>query len=465
VRYTILRDGRQFGPYSLEEIQQYLAEGRLIRTDLAWATEMPQWLPLSAVAGGPKPSLVENPVSFGATLAAATPSVFVVPALLAINVLVFTLMVTQGVSPISPTIRNLLEWGADYGPLTLGGHQWWRVIASTFEHIGLIHLAFNMYVLYRGGMLMERLFGNFGFLVLYLISGIGGSLASLAWHPQLVSAGASGAIFGMYGGLLAFLVLQRHTVPATTVKSLANMGLTFVALNLILGFLKSGVDVAAHIGGLFAGFVAGLLLTQPLGGVSLPSKLFRAALVLVLGGAAALWGVLALSDAAVPQVQAVETRPAAQAMSPRPLEKTESAPAVATAWEFTRDETLPCLMRQADEGDLSRGRVVVGQSKEGLAILLAKGRWNTQASSVGVDFLDGEILTLSTAKVDTDDGGYFLMAILDPDAQPAFLRKLSSMRGLRITFSDGLEADWNLGASGVAEAVQKLEVCVSGAGQ
>jgi rhomboid protease GluP len=98
--------------------------------------------------------------------------------LIALNVLVFVVMVLQGVSVVSPTADSVLKWGADYGPLTLRG-QWWRMVVSTFLHFGIIHLLFNMFVLFNIGLFMESLAGRVAFLVLYLVCGLGGSAASL----------------------------------------------------------------------------------------------------------------------------------------------------------------------------------------------------------------------------------------------------------------------------------------------
>ena len=181
--------------------------------------------------------------------------------LIALNVLVFLVMVLQGVSVFNPTADSVLRWGADYGPLTLHG-QWWRMVVSTFLHFGLIHLLFNMFVLFSIGLFMESLAGRVPFVVLYLVCGLGGSAASLAWHPSIVSAGASGAIFGLYGALLGFLVRHRGSIPAESLASLRKGALTFIGYNLLYG-LRPGVDMAAHLGGLATGFVLGLFLIQP----------------------------------------------------------------------------------------------------------------------------------------------------------------------------------------------------------
>lgn len=181
--------------------------------------------------------------------------------LIALNVLVFLMMVLRGVPVFSPTAHSVLGWGADYGPLTLHG-QWWRMVVSTFLHFGLIHLLFNMFVLFSIGLFMEGLAGRVPFVALYLVCGVGGSAASLAWHPAIVSAGASGAIFGLYGALLGFLVRHRGSIPAESLASLRKGALTFIGFNLLYG-LRPGVDMAAHLGGLATGFVIGLFLIRP----------------------------------------------------------------------------------------------------------------------------------------------------------------------------------------------------------
>src|SRR5499425_2958094 len=138
------------------------------------------------------------------------PRIAVTSVLLGLNVAVFGLMLAGGVHPMTPNIDSLIQWGANYGPKTTNG-EWWRMFTAMFLHIGLLHLLFNMVALWNVGGFMERVLGPAGFLVLYLLSGLLGSVASVAWNPFVVSAGASGAIFGLYGGLLAFLVQHRDT--------------------------------------------------------------------------------------------------------------------------------------------------------------------------------------------------------------------------------------------------------------
>ena len=172
---------------------------------------------------------------------------------------VFVAMVLQGVGLFSPSIDGLIAWGANFGPRTLDGEVW-RLLSSVFLHIGLIHLAFNLYVLTITGPFVERLYGSPRYLALYLASGTLGSLASVAWHGLRVSAGASGAIFGIYGALLAFLVRQRSRVPMAALRELRQGTLAFLGFNLVFGLVIDGIDMAAHVGGLAAGFGIGLVL-------------------------------------------------------------------------------------------------------------------------------------------------------------------------------------------------------------
>jgi rhomboid protease GluP len=198
-----------------------------------------------------------------------------------LNVAVLALMVLSGVSPFSPTGEHLLNWGANFGPYTLGG-EWWRLLTSTFVHIGIIHLALNMQCLWRLGNLTERLFGNWAFLLLYILSGLGGSIVSLWWNPNTIGAGASGAIFGIAGGLAVFLCLTKLPVPRAVIQGALTSTLLFVGYNLLYGFTSSGIDNAAHIGGLVTGAVVGALLSRPLPPSKTHSRLRNSAVAIGL---------------------------------------------------------------------------------------------------------------------------------------------------------------------------------------
>lgn len=182
---------------------------------------------------------------------------YVTYGLIAINILVFILMVMDGAGLIIPD-NNLvyLKWGSDFGPLTLSG-DYWRLVTNIFIHFGIIHLLMNMYCLYIIGGYLEPMLGRVKFIAAYFCTGILASLTSLWWHSEPVnSAGASGAIFGMYGLFLS--LLTTNIIPVSVRKGLLqNIGI-FIVYNLVYG-AKSGVDNSAHVGGLVSGFVIGYL--------------------------------------------------------------------------------------------------------------------------------------------------------------------------------------------------------------
>jgi membrane associated rhomboid family serine protease/Flp pilus assembly protein TadD len=226
-------------------------------------------------------------VAFHSLLIEATPRIFITPIIIALNLVVFVAMLATGVSLIAPQTDQLLKWGADYGPQTLDG-EWWRLLSSAFVHIGVFHLLLNMWCLWSLGRLAERMFGNWIFLALYLLSGLGGSLASVLWNPSIVSAGASGAVFGVAGGLVAFWYFGKVALPPSIIKRDFVSILTFVGYNLAFGFAKEGVDNAGHLGGLLVGLALGALLHRSLPATTAPSRLrigliyAGAALILVL---------------------------------------------------------------------------------------------------------------------------------------------------------------------------------------
>ncbi len=175
-----------------------------------------------------------------------------------VNVLVFLGMVLSGVSPMSPTQLQLVTWGANFAPLSLGT-QPWRMLASNYVHIGIIHIFFNMWCLWNLGRLAESIFDRWTYLLIYTASGIAGSLASLWWHPRGIGAGASGAIFGLAGGLIAVLYLGKLPFAKEALKPTLRSLVMFAAYNLFFG-LVPGIDNAAHLGGLAAGLAIGALL-------------------------------------------------------------------------------------------------------------------------------------------------------------------------------------------------------------
>ncbi len=185
---------------------------------------------------------------------------FVTPLLVDINILVFIIMVATGVGFVQPQSADLIAWGANFRPITLTG-QWWRLLTCCFLHIGILHLLMNMYALVYIGLLLEPYLGRTKFIAAYLLTGIASSLTSLCWHDLTVSAGASGAIFGMYGVFLALLTTNH--IEKTQRKALLSSMMFFVGYNLLYG-MKDGIDNAAHIGGLLSGMIAGYALLPSL---------------------------------------------------------------------------------------------------------------------------------------------------------------------------------------------------------
>ncbi len=182
--------------------------------------------------------------------------------ILGINVAVFVGMVLAGVSPMQPNGEQLITWGANFGPLTLSG-QWWRLLSSVFLHIGILHIGFNMWCLWNLGELCETLYGHVTYFVLYLICGLAGSVASVFWHPLgPPSAGASGAIFGLAGAMLASFWLGEFNMPRFALRGVLRSLSIFVIFNLGFGFISGFTDNAAHIGGLISGFVMGALIAR-----------------------------------------------------------------------------------------------------------------------------------------------------------------------------------------------------------
>ena len=194
-----------------------------------------------------------------------TPAVYapqkpiVTSVLIGLNLLVFVAMLASGFSPVNPTAEQVLGWGANFGPLTESG-QWWRLVTACFLHFGIVHIGFNMYVLYQVGFFTERLFGAMRYLALYLVAGIGGNVIGLWLHPNVVAAGASGAIFGVYGGLLAYLLRYRGVVNRQAAQAVSRSVFVFLGYNFFFGLADRHTDLTAHIGGLITGFLVGIVL-------------------------------------------------------------------------------------------------------------------------------------------------------------------------------------------------------------
>lgn len=180
----------------------------------------------------------------------------VTTSLISINVLIFLAMCISGVSTFEPSVTDIIHWGGNMRIYTFCG-DWWRLITNVFEHIGLFHIALNMIALFQLGFFLEKMVGWRAYLAVYLSTGVLASLVSLWWAGYRVSAGASGAIFGLFGFFLA-LLLTNLIEKSVRMALLKSVGLIIV-LNLGFG-MQGNIDNAAHIGGLLSGIVFGFLI-------------------------------------------------------------------------------------------------------------------------------------------------------------------------------------------------------------
>ena len=172
--------------------------------------------------------------------------------LIAVNIIVFLLMYILGDG--SYDNKTLIDFGALYAPFVKNG-DYYRLITCSFLHIGLIHLLFNMYALYIVGQQLESFYGKIKFVIIYFFSALMGSLFSCLF-TNAISAGASGAIFGLFGSLLYF----GHHYRAYLGNTINSQIVPLLLFNFALGFILSGIDVSAHIGGLIGGYIISMAL-------------------------------------------------------------------------------------------------------------------------------------------------------------------------------------------------------------
>ncbi|MCK6204433.1 rhomboid family intramembrane serine protease [Bacillus infantis] len=171
-----------------------------------------------------------------------------------IQVAMFFWLEANGGSEITSV---LIEYGAKYNPLILEG-EWWRFFTPIVLHIGLLHLIMNTLALYYLGTAVERIYGSTRFLFIYILAGFMGALASFLFNSS-VSAGASGAIFGCFGALLYFGLIQ----PKLFFRTMGLNILIVLGINLLFGFSVPGIDNAGHLGGLAGGFLAAGMVHLP----------------------------------------------------------------------------------------------------------------------------------------------------------------------------------------------------------
>ncbi len=256
-------------------------------------TPPPEILPPGAAMPPPQP--VRRPRPGWAT----APATYL---LVGINCAVFLAMVANGVSIGSPTTGQLMHFGANNAGSVLINGEWWRIVTAMFVHVGILHLATNMWCLWNLGLLAEPLMGSAGVLAVYILTGAAGNLLStdINWLFPIrdgaggvffpAGAGASGAVFGIAGALIVLLKSNRLPVPPFELKKLRKSVIYFAALNLVLGlsisggnmFLHSGlnIDNMAHLGG----FACGLLFAAPMvPRLGSPRSVFQARLRTAVG--------------------------------------------------------------------------------------------------------------------------------------------------------------------------------------
>lgn len=178
-----------------------------------------------------------------------------------VNIGVFVLMCLAGgfaVTSVDPVV--LLGFGAKQNNLIVEQHQYWRLITSIFIHIGIIHLLLNNYALWIIGQEIERIYGSARFVILYLATGIVGSIGSFVFNPQATSAGASGSIFGLFGVMAAFAFRYRKEIPEFLSRDIKRRVIPIIFINLVFGFSVRIVDNSAHIGGLLSGIALALVI-------------------------------------------------------------------------------------------------------------------------------------------------------------------------------------------------------------
>ncbi len=179
------------------------------------------------------------------------------------NSIIYLLTALLSKNLIDIDVDTLVKMGAIFGPYTVIDAQWWRLGTAMFLHGGMTHLLMNMVSLYLIGRGFEEYFDTKSYITIYIFSGILGSLVSLYIHPESVGVGASGAIFGVFGGLAGFFLAHRDHIQEHT-KSFMKDFTIIIGINLVIGLSIPSVDMSAHIGGLVVGLMGGYVISKNL---------------------------------------------------------------------------------------------------------------------------------------------------------------------------------------------------------
>lgn len=236
-----IRCGRQLPPFSFKKICQWCVQHEAAQRGEESNEAKQQVMPAPWVRQS-QSTISLTQVLFGA------------------NIAVYLAMALASGSPLEfPGSAEV--FGANFGPYTLTG-EWWRLVTYMFLHAGVLHIAFNMWCLWDLGKLAESLYGRWTYAAIYFATGIAGGLGSIIWNPQTFTVGASGAIFGLAGALIASFYLGEFSLPRVAIAGTLRSLVVFAVFNLFFGGMFGGVDNACHVGGLVSGLALGAVIAR-----------------------------------------------------------------------------------------------------------------------------------------------------------------------------------------------------------
>jgi membrane associated rhomboid family serine protease len=202
----------------------------------------------------------EKIMTFRVFLNQLSPRVYATPGLIILNVLVFFVMILNGISPLNPDLSSIIPWGVKYSIVILENGEWWRFVTGMFIHAGLLHLVINMAGLWFLGNITERLYGSVTFTLIYLVSGLSGNVISLFLNTIGISAGSSGAIMGILGALIPVMLNRKILLPRRLVRQVLILLVVATGITFVFGFFVDFVDNAVHFGGFAIGVGIGYIL-------------------------------------------------------------------------------------------------------------------------------------------------------------------------------------------------------------
>jgi rhomboid protease GluP len=181
--------------------------------------------------------------------------------LIVINSLLYGYLAIISMNPVELDPHLLVSYGAIYTPLVVAKEEWWRIGTATFLHANLIHILFNMFALYIIGRSLESLVSKSIYIGFYALAGLLGSMTSLYFHPESIILGASGAIFGLFGLLVAVVLVHKEKFGKSGKQTIKEFGI-ILALNVGIGLSVESVDLSAHIAGFLVGLLGGAIVAK-----------------------------------------------------------------------------------------------------------------------------------------------------------------------------------------------------------